>query len=222
MSIGIILGILLFCVIVFAILSLSTDKKAVCIARAGSVGKQCQIPQTIIISNLSKYKIIDKENNNIKLNQFKPFYVKGNSMTSFQIPDASLVLVSPISDADKGSINKHPILVYEIDYEKNNQREDSIKSCKYKLRKFVCYIRSEEEFQLWFENHRGTEDFDENFYRTKHNKFIAQYKKSPDFIYTISITRDDITGKKLYSFHSKDLIYGKVAYIIPHINLVGK
>ena len=219
MNTGIILGVLLLCVIVFAILSLSTNKEEVFIAIAGSVEKQYQVPRTISIPSLSKYNIIDKEDNNINLKMFQPFYIKGNSMSSYQIPDASLVLVSPINDADKGLITNYPILLYKIHYAENNQGNNSLKSCRYKLRKFVRYIHSEDEFQSWLEKNRGKEDFDVNFYQMKHDNFINKYAKPSDFIYTISITMDDNTNKKSYSFHSKDLIYGRVVHVIPCIPL---
>lgn len=195
-------------------------KKTYRTVKAGQVGQAYLYPATIDKKDILKTTRLIVNNTIIDPNDYEIFIVNGNSMSNNGIKDGDGVLVKRLFGNDKYDITDFPILIFEIDINKDNV-PCCIPPVEFKLRKFISYVDGELNFENWFGE--IVKDFPElndskTILQEKFTKCIDKYKKNnnSDTIKLImSSTLDTESGVLQYSFHPIKFLYGQVIYIIP-------
>lgn len=184
------------------LLNFILDLRLILVAKAGKVDK---FFWRYKLSSCKRPKEIKCGNDTIVVSGLDYLYVYGNSMKDYNILNGQYVFVEPYSTMDaKQSIQTYPVLVFDI-------TEQKIQS-KYKLRKFVSYIR--------IDNTDWANVYAENRSRIKipQEIFISECVEKVNKLdnvnldYILSETFDEGKGRCSYSLHPVETLYAKVKY----------
>lgn len=195
-------------------------KKTYRTVKAGQVNLAYVYPATIDKKDILKNKRFAVNDTLINPDDYEIFIVNGNSMSGENIKDGDGVLVKRLYGNEKYGIKDTPVLIFEIDLNKDNIR-NNISPVEFKLRKFITYVNCENTFDEWFETiaerfpdlHESKETIAEKF-----KKCVEKYRdnNNADKIQLImSSTLNTDTGALQYSFHPIKFLYGQVNYVIP-------
>lgn len=203
---GLIMSITLFS-IVFPIMILGMlvllfmNVQTLTVVKAGKVTKLCKEKSIVFGSTPSEINI-----NGVRIDVSKDtkMLVNGNSMKNYNIFDGQRIYVKPMTDEEKQEIRHYPVLVFNI--------VDGMKGdAKYKLRKFVGYVRDNDFKTLHETLHERIKVPVGTFTSQcapKYNKLRERYSET----LVLSETYDEDNDTLLYSLHPVSTIFGKVEY----------
>lgn len=143
----------------------------------------------------------------IDVSKDKKMVVCGNSMKDYRIYDGQRIYVKPLSDEEKRSISRFPVLVLDI----VNQPDRS--DANYKLRKFVGYVESSDWEKVYEQFCQRIKIPKMDFVKqcaTKYAKLLQEGEKQ----LVLSETFDEDRKAVVYSLHPVKAVFGKVEYAL--------
>ncbi len=198
------------------------EKKTYRTVKAGNVESAYAYPATIDKKNIIKNKKLVANGQLINPDNYEIFIVTGDSMSTNKIKDGDAVIVDRLFGNCKYEITGTPVLIFEIDLNKDDVRNSPVPPVEFKLRKFMTYVDCSVPFDDWFNPlAKDYPDLVDNklFVKEKFDKCIDKYKiHNPDSEIVkliMSSTLNTEKGKICYSFHPIKFLYGKVNYVIP-------
>jgi len=147
----------------------------------------------------------------IRISDYEPFVVEGESMSMANIHSEDIVLVRQLTGEDRLHLQKDNIIAFTYEV-----KDDKTGTKGYKLRQFIDYIEdinAEMNIEEWCKKHNIVE---RTTFQEKLQKAQERPKKDSE-MYICSKTWHD--GKLDYSFHSIVNLYGKVEFCIPQDKL---
>lgn len=197
------------------------EKKTYRTVKAGKVQEVYAYPATVDKTNIFKNKKLVANGEVINPDNYEIFIVAGDSMSNNKVNNGDVVMVSRLFGSCKYEITGNPILIFEIDLNKDEGSTSSVCPIEFKLRKFMAYVDCAVLFDDWFaplaelypdlaDNKTVVKD---KFEKCR-DKYIANNTNSDIGKLIISSTLDRKTGMVCYSFHPIKFLYGKVDYVI--------
>lgn len=162
------------------------------------------------LSDISNLNLVS-EGYRIRLSDYEPFVVEGESMSMANIHSEDIVLVKILTGEDRLHLELGNVIafMYEV-------KDDKTGTKGYKLRQFIAYIEninSEIDIEEWCDSHGIVE---RTTFSEKLKKAQTRPQKDSE-MYICSKTWHE--GKLDYSFHSIVTLLGRVDYCIPRERL---
>lgn len=195
---------IVFPIMIFGMLALLfINIQTLSVVKAGKVTKPCKERRTVFGDTPSNINI-----NGVRIDVSKDLkmLVCGNSMKNYNIFDGQRIYVKPMTDNEKHDIKHYPVLVFNI---VGGMEGDA----KYKLRKFVGYVKDNNFKDLYEIQHNRIKVSMDTFISQcspKYDKLREQYSE----MLVLSETYDEDTNTVLYSLHPVSTILGKVEYAV--------
>lgn len=190
--------------------------------KAGKVENINAFPATTDKRDIIKNKRFLVGDKTVDPNEYEIFIVCGSSMSNYEINDGDAILVSRLYGNQRFEIKGCPILVFEIDINKDSIQGSYIPPVEFKLRKFITYINDSTEFDNAFDEIQSQNPDligRKEEIREKYNLCIEKYKgnniETDNIVLIMSSTLDTEIGMVKYSFHPIKFLYGQVEYAIP-------
>lgn len=159
------------------------------------------------LSDISNLNLVS-DGLRIRLSDYEPFVVEGESMSMANIHSEDIVLIKILMGEDRLHLKSGNVIAFSYDI-----KDDKTGTKGYKLRQFIDYIEninSEMDVEQWCDTHDIVE---RTTFMEKLKKAQIRPQKDSE-MYICSKTWHN--GKIDYSFHSIVNLLGKVDYCIPH------
>jgi len=183
------------------------------VVKAGDPMKEA--PLSILKKNLYN-KTYNINGNVVNPRNYEIFIVEGDSMGQVNVKSGDAIFVKKINDFGKLNIKQNTVLLFEIDHKKDLDNCEKKKLPKeYKLRRFVQYIKDDNEFNRWINSLHCKNNEIDNI-RSKYSECIKIYKNNnsnQDCVFSLSTTSTE-NGTISYSFHPLKFLYGTAEYVI--------
>lgn len=162
------------------------------------------------ITDISNLNLVS-EGVKVRISDYEPFVVEGESMSTANIHTDDIVLVKVLTGEDRLHLSKDKLIAFTYNIEGDNTGSKG-----YKLRQFIDYIHninSDIDIEGWCNEHNIVE---RARFLEKYNKARERAQKDSE-MYLCSKTWHD--GRLDYSFHSIVNLLGRVDYCIPRDKL---
>lgn len=162
------------------------------------------------ITDISNMNLVS-EGVRVRISDYVPFVVEGESMSTAGIHSEDIVLVKVLTGEDRLHLKKDNIIAFTYEIEGDNTGTKG-----YKLRQFIDYIVNINtlDAEKWCEEHNII--IERARFIEKYEKAKARVEKDSE---TYICSKTWHNGGIDYSFHSIVSLYGKVEYCIPRDKL---
>ena len=175
------------------------------VVKAGKVNKWSGKTKRVLGYMPARTLVVDGKR--VDVSKDKKMVVSGNSMKDYQIFHGQRIYVKPLSEEEKGSISRFPVLVLNIVNHPDKSDAD------YKLRKFVGYAESDDWNKLYEQFRQRIKISQADFVAQCATKY-ARLPQDGKGRLVVSETYDEDKEAVQYSLHPVSAVYGRVEYVL--------